>query len=84
MLHLVSEPTLTNTNKEKKRIIYWKVVIALPQINPLEFKVSTLSEFALLTGINYITLRRIVYDKKYNSKKYDTLFKHVSITPVYV
>ena len=83
MLHLVPPPTDTNSKKNKPRLVYWKVVIAFPHVNPLEFKVSTLSEFALITGINYITLRRIVYDKQYKSKKYDTLFKHTTITPIY-
>ena len=85
MLHFVP-PSLNNsnnTNQDKQKIIYWKVTLAFPQIKPLEFIVSTLSEFALITGINYLTLRRIVYDKSYHCKKFDTVFKYISITPVY-
>lgn len=80
MLHL---DTPCVNNKNKPRLVYWKVVIAFPHINPLEFKVSTLAEFALITGIKYVTLRRIVYDKNYNSKKYNDLLQYTTVTPVY-
>ena len=83
MIHFVPTQSLDTKQSPKKRVIYWKVTVAFPQIKPLEFKVSTLSEFALLTGINYITLRRIVYDKNYHSKRFDTVFKYITINPVY-
>ena len=82
MLHFVPPP-VDSTNQDNKKVIYWKVTLAFPQIKPLEFIVSTLSEFALITGIKYLTLRKIVYDKSYHSKRFDTVFKYVSITPVY-
>ena len=83
MLHFV-QPPVVNSKQANKRVVYWKITVSFPEIKSLEFKVATLSEFALLTSINYITLRKIVYDKNYHSKKYDTAFKHISITPVYV
>lgn len=76
-------PPSNAINKNKQKVIYWKVTFTFPQMNPLEFKVRSIKEFSKITGIKDITLRKIVYDKKYHSKKYDTALKYMTIEPVY-
>ena len=38
-------PPSNTINKDKQRVIYWKVTVAFPELNPLEFKVRSIKEF---------------------------------------
>ena len=84
MLHFIEPQNTTPTNNNGKPCItYWKLVIQLPNVNALEFKVSSIKKLADIIGIKETTLRRIVYDQGYHSKKYDEFLKCITLTPHY-
>ena len=74
---------INNETNDKKKIIYWKVSIKFPDLNPLEFKVLSINELSKIIGMKDITLRKIVYDKKYKSRKYAEMVKYLKVEPVY-
>ena len=84
MLHLIPTDITSNKTSNKKAILYWIVSIEFPGMNPLQFSVSSIKHFSIITGIKDTTLRKLVYDKNYNSKKYGDAFKHIKLAPVYV
>ena len=81
MLHYI-EPVSTN-NTNNNTIVYWKLTIALPNVKPLDFKVRSIKQLASILEMNETTLRKIVYDKKYHSKRYQDFLKYVRLTPQY-
>ena len=83
MLHFIESPTSQTKNTKTQMIIYWKLVIRLPNVNPLEFKVSSIKQLSDILGIKETTLRKIVYKHDYHSKRYNELFKYITLTPQY-
>ena len=81
MLHYI-EPTSINNNANTT-ITYWKLTIALPNVKPLDFKVRSIKQLATILEMNETTLRKIVYDKHYHSKRYEDFLKYVTLTPQY-
>ena len=81
MLHYM-EPVSTN-NKNNSIITYWKLTIALPNVKPLDFKVRSIKQLATILEMNETTLRKIIYDKHYHSKRYEEFLKYVTLTPQY-
>ena len=82
MLHFIEPPTLQQTTKNNN-ILYWKLIISFPNINPLEFKCVSLNQLSKILNIKETTLRQIIYKSGYNTKKYSELLKYVTITPQY-
>ena len=82
MLHFIEPPTLQQTTKNNN-ILYWKLIISFPNINPLEFKCVSLNQLAKILDIKETTLRKIIYLPSYNSKKYKELLKYITISPQY-
>ena len=73
-----------NDNPKHKRIVkYWKLTIQFPNLNKMEFRVRSTNEVANITGIPLQTLKKILYDKTYNTKKYNEFIKYVECVPVY-
>ena len=82
MLHYIEPPNL-NKPKNLNNITYWKLVISFPHTKPLEFKVASLKQLADILEIKETTLRKIVYEPQYNSKKFKELLTYVSISAQY-
>ena len=83
MLHFIEPPTAHTKNAKTQMIIYWKLVIQLPNINPLEFKVSSIKQLSNILGIKETTLRKIIYKPDYHSKRYSKLLKQITLIPQY-
>ena len=83
MLHFIEPPTAHTKNSKTQMIVFWKFVIRLPNVNPLEFKVSSIKQLSDILGIKETTLRKIVYKPDYHSKRYRELLKYITLTPQY-
>ena len=83
MLHFIEPPATQTKNTKTQMIIYWKLVIQLPNVNPLEFKVSSIKQLSNILGIKETTLRKIVYKSDYHSKRYRDLLKYITLIPQY-
>ena len=67
----------------KNKVRYWIVTFTFQNIQPFEFKVRSLPELATVSGIPLQTLKRIIYDPDYHSKKYSDFLKYVEFQAVY-
>ena len=81
MLHFI--PPVIERSRHDNHITYWKLTISLPNVNPLEFKVSSIKQLSDILGIKETTLRKIVYTPNYNSKRYNDFLKHITLTAHY-
>ena len=76
-------PDIEPNKNEPRRIIHWKLTLLVPEIRPLVILATSLKMIAETLGIKEITLRKILSDENYNSKKYKETMKFISIEPVY-
>ena len=83
MLHFIEPQPTATTDQNNTVITHWKLTIALPNVRPLEFKVRSIKQLANVLEMNETTLRKIVYDKKYHSKRYEDFLRYVTLEPQY-
>ena len=74
---------ITNRPLEKRMVRYWIITFTFNNIQPIEFKVRSLPQFATLSGIPIATLKHIVYNTNYHSKKYADFMKYCQFQAVY-
>ena len=82
MLQYIEPPSLKQPRKNNN-ILYWTLTISFPNIASLSFKVFSISQLANILEMKEVTLKKILYNPSYNSKKYAIMLKYVSIAPVY-
>ena len=82
MLQIV-QPTIQYDKTQPRRIIHWKMIVKLPELLPVVFIANSLRDIVNFLGIKEVTLRKILFDKTYHSKKYSETLKYVSFEPVY-
>ena len=72
-----------NINISKRNVRYWIITFNFNNVQPIEFKVRSLPEFANVVGIPIHTLKKIIYDNDYNTKKYIDFLKYTTFQAVY-
>ena len=72
-----------NQNNQRK-FDFWMVEINFDHIQPICLKYKSLHQIAEHWKIKDATLRKIVYDSNYHSKKYIDLVNHINIYAVYI
>ena len=68
----------------QQKIDFWMVEINFDHIQPICLRYKSLRQIADHWNIKDATLRKIVYDTNYHSKKYIDLINHIKITAVYI
>ena len=72
-----------NKNPKFNRVVrYWIVIFRFPNLQPIEFRVRSIPELSVITGIPVQSLKRIIYDNKYNTKKYADFLKYCEFNPI--
>ena len=77
-------PQIKNYQKSKQpQVRYWIITFQFNNVQPIEFKVRSLSEFSTISGIPIHTIKKLIYDNEYHSKKYSELLKYTNFQAVY-
>ena len=71
-------------DKSRKKVVrYWLVSLKFENVKPMEFRVRSITDICEITGIKVNTLKKILYDESYQTKRFNELLRFASFTPVY-
>lgn len=65
-------------NRTNPRKCPFIVEINLPNLKPIQVKAQNIRELSNLLGIQYNTLRKIIYNENYKSKRYQFALEQIN------